>query len=669
MIKVLRSFIAICLALSLIQLSYYPVHAVSVTISGKVIDENGNPISNARVLSDEVGYPSALTNGSGDYTLSGITNTSAAHLRAAIVGKSMSHYWNYSVSNGQIVNFTLRPGGGTISGRVINASNAGISNATVDVWENTGVGADGVNNGAWVQTTSDANGYFTTSPTYSGGLPTGSMRVRAYSGVSGWNYSVAAFAGQQTSGVQIGVNLGTGSITGRITDKTSHAGINGVQVVADNGLVMAGANTDINGNYLITGLPSSSYNVVANKTGYASAHSYSIQVLEPSSTNNVNFELTNAKGSITGRVTDANNAPLGNVGIMADSDQGTGFGSASTDINGYYTLPNLSPMTYYVHAYKTGYSSLIRMGTVTNGATTSGIDFKLGSADRKISGQITKDGTPAAYASIFANSSGTNSSPYYSNTKADANGFYTLVDLVPDKYDVHVFDVPGYSNQVIFGIDINGQNRSGLNFNLMNGTSIISGHVTDSLGNPLSGVTIQPFNNANPGTYATVTTDVNGNYYASGLWSGLYTLYASAANFETAIKHFVDIPANANSRIDFKLGGSRFIQSSPNQVSVFVKGSFGTQFGARVEASAGSASWTASTPASWLYLGSSGNLHSISGNTGDLLVLRFEPAGLNNGTYTTSVTITSPTAQSGSIQVTMVKTDKIFLTFLPMNKK
>jgi hypothetical protein len=75
--------------------------------------------------------------------------------------------------------------------------------------------------------------------------------------------------------------------------------------------------------------------------------------------------------------------------------------------------------------------------------------------------------------------------------------------------------------------------------------------------------------------------------------------------------------------------------------------------------------WNATTTASWLFLGTFGSKES-SGQTGERLLLWFDPGGLDLGTYETSVPITSPEADSVTLSVHMIKVEEVLKIYLPL---
>lgn len=643
------------------------------TITGWVRDEYGVGLGGVEVLSHDGnpdGFRTTVTNADGSYVLADVPPGSN-HLQASISGRAYSHYWGFDVSSGVTypeVNFTLRPGGGTISGRVVDGSGVGIAGATINVFEQT---AQGFDNGAWATTTTDSDGFYQTSATDAPGpgLPTGTYTVKASK--DGYPDTLVSDV-PVTSGMDTQVNLiltsGSGSISGTVTSEADGSPIAGAEVYVDNGSVQQTVFTDGAGQYLAGNLPDGGYNVVVSKAGYATAHRYSVMVSSGGQTSGVDFTLTTRMGRLSGRVTDTSGAPIVGASILADSDQGDGFGVATTDGNGEYLVTNLAPMTYYVHASAIGYASIVRLETVVEGAETGNVDFVLGQATGGIAGTVTKDGQPAASASVYANSSSGSSEVYYGSATTDGNGDYLIQDLPPGQYDVHVYDVPGYANQVRYGLDVSTTILTGVDFNLTNGDGSLFGYVTDaSSGDPVEGVNVKAFLTESPGTWGSTFTDASGYYQFVNLWPGYYNVYAEKSGYPKAIRANVYVGAPRPRRFDLELGLPRELMVSPAPITVMVEGSFGTWRSVQIDVASGEATdWTAETSAPWLFLGASGNLHLASGTTGDTLVLRFDPSGVAYGTHQTTVDFSSSDAAGTTLYVTMIKVETLHSTFIPV---
>lgn len=651
--------------------------AAGATISGRVIDQNGHGIGGVLVLSDNgepnySGIRTTTTNSDGSFTLTDV-QSGLNHLQANTDGFALSHYWNYNITDGQTysnIQFTLRPAGGSITGRLLDSSGSAIGDALINVFEQT---AQGFDNGAWATTTTDSNGYFATSTTNAPGpgLPSGAYTVMA----SKSNLpnvlvkDIVVSAGSTTSNVTLSVVGGSGVITGQITNEAGGP-IVGADVLADNGVIQTTSKTDQHGFYQIFNLPTGSYNVVVKQDGYASAHRYGINVIDGNITSSINFRLTVSMGQVSGRVLDTNGQPIVGAMILADSDQGTGFGFTTTNINGEYLLTNLAPMKYYVHATSKDLSGAILMADVYTGQTTSTINFILGEVSGGISGKISKDGVAASYATVYVNSSEGSSQMFYRDTRADGNGYYQIKNLPPGTYDVHVFGVPGYINLVRYGIKVDDDIVTDLNFNLTNGSGSVEGYVTDSDGNNLEGVKVQLFQLSNPGTWIAVTTDNNGYYSATGLWIGDYNIYADQAEFPTTMKSYISIPGDNPARVDIVLGQDRSLVANPSDLYITVVENSGMYEDVLVDVTSGEATvWTAESNAEWLLLGNTGEIYEDSGRTGlDGLILRLDPSKVEYGRYSTDVLLTAPDAGQSIIRVTMSKVDpdSLNLIYLPM---
>lgn len=645
------------------------VFAAGGTISGYVRDENGNPLSGLRVLSnDGVTEVSTFTSSSGHYNLPNVPATSN-HLRASDSSgaRASSHYWGFQVANGisYTVNFALRPGKGQVCGYVTDQNKKGLAGVSINVYEKVPAGQQS----AWEIATTQSSGDYCTQELL-WGLPTGTYIVQASGATTISADFVNVTAGQKTSNINLSFMAGDGILSGRVTDSATGSGLGGAEIYADAGDFHVTVTTDSSGAYSLTNLPYRSYNVLVTKTGYAKAHR-NVQVSSSTPVTNFNFQLTTQKGTISGKVTDGSGHAIQGVNIFADSDQGTGFGSIMTDSNGNYSIASVAPMLYYVHASKAGYANQVQMVTVVNGQTSANIDFHLGVAGGSISGWVKKNGQPAGYAKVYANSSAGAGQIFYGNTTADAGGYYAIPDLVPGQYDVHVSDVAGYANLVYFSIAV-GSGNTTRDFNLTNGTSTISGRVTDTHGNPLAGVSVQPFNNANPGTWGNPFTDANGYYTVHNLLSGSYTVYANLAGFGSVTKEFISVASNSTATVNFILSQQgRALVSLPPTVTILTKPGRVVSFSPSIEVTQGGpASWTALSSVVWLHLGTAGTASQASGQTGTKLVLRFDPDRVSGlGTFSGTVDLTSPDADSGRITVKMVNVDKIYSTFMPFGSR
>ena len=311
--------------------------------------------------------------------------------------------------------------------------------------------------------------------------------------------NVAVTAGLTTSGINILVTV-SGIITGQVTDASTGLPVANVIVIAENstGADSSGfyALTDSNGNYEInTNLPTGTYNVTAYPyTGPYMDQSVSpITVTAGATTANVNFVLP-ISATISGTVTDAStHADLSGISVTAESSNGLYSGDATTNSNGQYTMDtDLGTGTYNVTAF---YPANYLPGTtssfaVTQGETSSGENLALQQSGI-ISGTVTNTvgSTPIAGATVIAsNADGT----YSGFATTNAEGAYQITtDLGTDTtYTVEAFYSDSFNT--VTGVSVTqGLTTSGVNIQLTIAASgTITGTVTDTLGNPISGASV-----------------------------------------------------------------------------------------------------------------------------------------------------------------------------------
>jgi protocatechuate 3,4-dioxygenase beta subunit len=319
---------------------------------------------------------------------------------------------------------------GSITGRVTDsATGLNIQGATVSY--------SGPSSG---QTATTSSGTYSVS-----NLNTGSYQITASkSGYQSQTKSGTVPAGGSlTANFQL-VQLALGSITGRVTDAVSGAGVSGVSVSCS-GAGSGSATSDASGYYTISGLVSGSYQVSASKSGYQSQTKSATLVAGGSAT--VNFQLQQQPvGSITGRVTASVSG--GGISGASVSCSGAGSGSATSDASGYYTISSLTPGSYTVSASKSGYQSQTKSAIVPAGGSAT-VNFQLQQQPvGSIKGRVT-DVAGRGISKAFVSCTGAGSG----SASSDANGNYTISGLVPGSYQVSA-SATGYDPSPVVTVSV-----------------------------------------------------------------------------------------------------------------------------------------------------------------------------------------------------------------------
>jgi len=312
--------------------------------------------------------------------------------------------------------------------------------------------------------------------------------------------------------------------------------VSGAMVMASGPEGYGFALTNSLGQYVITeGLKTGTYTVTVIAEGYLHETTEDISVTIGLETSGIDFYLSRS-GGISGRVTDAvSGLPLQNIIVWASISGGTYSGQAITDANGDYRIvTNLAAGTYNVTAFlPEGHITKTVSGiAVTTGVETTGVNLVL-ERSGIISGRVTAtpSGTALVNASVYATSE---DEQYFGFTQTNATGHYKISSgLGTGTYTVAALYLlnPGFTTDVNV---VAGQETSNVNVEIAVSPSpsgIITGKVTDMGGEPIVSALVTAQGLAGSGE---AHTDGNGDYViSSGLGTGTYTVYASAAGYST----------------------------------------------------------------------------------------------------------------------------------------
>ena len=480
------------------------------------------------------------------------------------------------------IDFALEPGG-AITGTVRNAATGErVPRAKVTVGQA----------GPGVETVADADGAYRIT-----GLPSGTYEVEADASeagllpalypanrISGGRptrepvATVVVKAPAVSAGIDIALQPG-GAITGRVTDKATGTPVPGVSITAGRG---AGT-TDANGDYVVRGLPTDSFEVFAraqSSSGYidqlydgVSCRSQGcdlklgtkVRVTAPETTARIDFKLQRG-AQISGRVTNAaTGAPVAGVNVNFYPVAGGPLSTSKTDAQGRYISAGLLPGPTYV--YTDGYDGVGMLGqvypgkpienqqaalrsgtpvTAVEGSTIGGIDFALARGG-SISGVVTEGATGAPVHRVRVTADSPQSRV---DGVTDAAGRYTIVGLRTGSYLVTarpVWDgmVGAGMKHALFLESLLGQGYgakdagevgreagtpitvtapeavTGIDFALVKG-GVIIGTVTNArTGEPVAGIGLSV---SGARWSRDTSTDERGRYQAAGLPSGGYTL-------------------------------------------------------------------------------------------------------------------------------------------------
>ncbi len=378
---------------------------------------------------------------------------------------------------------------------------------------------------------------------------------------------VAVTCGAMTSGIDFTLERG-GAITGTVTDSVTGIPL-AYQVYVNlydaDGRLVKRQRTDGVGSYTFEGLPFGAYFVRTDIDGYADERyddlpcpagcdptsGTPIVVTAGATTSEVDFALSTG-GTITGTITDASTGlHLANRFFVRlyDAD-GNRQAVWFTDAAGTYTFTGLHTGSYFVATDIGGYLDVLYDGmpcpigcdptsgtpiAVTFGATTSGIDFALGTGGA-IAGTVTDAATGLPLTSrtfvelydadgSLLDSQGTDAAGSYRFAGLPTGSYFVATNAF-DYFDELYDDLPcPFDCDVTGGAPIvvtSGSTTSGVDFALHTGGAI-TGTVTDAAtGLPLANQVFVVLHDAGGRFRDLELTDAFGVYTFVGLAAGTY---------------------------------------------------------------------------------------------------------------------------------------------------
>jgi hypothetical protein len=445
------------------------------------------------------------------------------------------------------INFGLAAGV-QIAGRVTNAATgAGVPNV--------GISADSNSDNAYA--TTDASGFYTTSP----GLPAGAYTVRflpsTASGLAIQYYNNADRVGASTpvvltSGVRGGIDAALRAaavITGAIT------GPGGVPVAssfvqlfdADEAYV-TGVSANATGVYTLRGVPAGAYKLQFRGNGPLLGEWHNnkrtlgeadLIALTAGVTTTINAELA-AGATMTGRVTDRDTgAGLPGVNVSLNALDGVGRANAQTDATGYYTATGAetgdyrvyfgAPAPYVSESFDNAVSFVqYTPVSLSAGVTTTNINASLG-AGPEITGTVTgPGGAPLAGVYVCAHAIGDLNASRCAST--DAAGQYRAGPLTPGAYQIYAQGDSQYAQRWYDGalntdtaqrVTMGNSTVPNINIALVPGAAI-SGRVSNASNAGVAGVQISIYPRNSNGVIRYATTGADGAYSAKALAPGVY---------------------------------------------------------------------------------------------------------------------------------------------------
>jgi len=493
----------------------FPVIDSAIAGSSTTVNCSLNSTPNSNFIIDFYTNPAADASGYGEgqtYLGSTDVDTDAAgdvvfsfaadDLTGQYVTATATNSTNGSTSEFSAVRLVIS-GMVSISGRVATSSGTGISGVSV----RAGTIAPAV--------TTNSNGDYTIS-----GLGNGTYNMTASK--AGYAFTTSGFTNPVVATTnRTGINfIGTTSVaiytvSGRVAT-SGGVGISGVTISASGSGETAV--TASNGDYILDGLPASSYAIAASRSGYNFANSgFSNPVTVGPNRTGVNFVGTVAAAglyTVSGRISSSGNG-IGGVSVTLNGSR-----QVVTNTNGDYNFTGVAPGYYTVMPVTTPamsgtvFAPDSRAITVAS-SNVGNVNF---TTSYSISGRVVNhSGGGFASVQVIATSAAGSF-----GTFTDPAGNFALGGLPSNSYSVAPVLTPALAGVTFTpassSVVIDRTNRTNINFT---GMFSLSGRVANHSGAGIPNVQVR----RTAGTsVVTAVTDSSGNYRFTSVRSGSYTL-------------------------------------------------------------------------------------------------------------------------------------------------
>jgi hypothetical protein len=289
---------------------------------------------------------------------------------------------------------------------------------------------------------------------------------------------------------------------------------------------VAGAQADASGNYSLTSAPGT-YVLLTAKNGFVADFGAAIVTINSGQVVTQNVALIPGTQTLSGRVTDAltsNGIP--GLQLFFESSNNK-FGVAFTDTNGSFSLSSVPDQWKIdISDFSISQGGYLRPQNKpqvdTTGGSVTGVSIQLAKESALIYGNVRNDtNAPLAGISMFGNDG---NNQYQANATTDTNGNYSMGVTATTWFIGPDNSNPGLAGYIVQGTNVTLANGQAVlvNFVAQRSTAHLLGHVTDTNGTPVSGLTLLAFPQ-NGGTSASTTTAGDGSFDL-GVFGGSWTI-------------------------------------------------------------------------------------------------------------------------------------------------
>jgi len=356
-------------------------------------------------------------------------------------------------------------------------------------------------------------------------LPDGSWSEDVYSTALALRALQAANQSAPTSAAN------PGSIVGYVFSAQSNEPLTGATVTLAGGTQTTQTNSD--GYFVLAGVPTGTYTVLASLAGYSSASVVgNVQSQQSSTVGPLVLRQVNTAAVVRGSVFDASTQlPIAGVGITLSASGASYSATAASD--GSFELDNLSPGTYAVAYQANGYANVTGTLTTPAGSTTAvrqGLTAQgtyQDSSPGTLSGQIVDAASAQPLSGVTLSLNGT------TTTTSASDGSFSFAAVQRGNYQI-LASATGYVARTYSFIYAAGDNGNLGALSLYTATTSAAPTTLTIVGTVIDGISNQPLAGATVTLgQTTLTTNASGQFTLSGLTSLAFNLSIAETGYLT----------------------------------------------------------------------------------------------------------------------------------------
>jgi protocatechuate 3,4-dioxygenase beta subunit len=495
-------------------------------VSGQVLDATGDPYSSGTVYAYastalDSSVRSTSLNASGEYSMNAL-RPGSYYIQASVSGlPRVFHPSAYSTQSAMSIALTEGSSMGgvdiTVPASAETASVSGTITDTVgDPINGTSVrvvGVDGYTGSYFANTDSNGNYLRTDIPpgTYVVAVSESNTPLFYYTGT--YDRAMAQRIELTPGEVETGIDIQTvdkqlATLSGTVRDGMANP-LGDVAIELSGDSSYYSVNTLGDGTYEIPGVfPNSGYTLSAFKPGYFPGQVEDVTI-PPNGSETRDFVLVGFEpGRVAGKVRDVSGYAIDQVSISITGTNVDYELFAESDSFGDYLFDPLPAGSYTLAFSKSGYqyTQVSSVPVMAGNTSIRNVTMLDSSGTGSISGTIyDAGGNPTA--GILVQVSDVSFRQVYSRL----DGTYRLHGLSPGTYSVALPNETAKSAKGTVMV-MEGQDTSGVDFNLATTYGTISGHIMDTMGTPLAGAYVSPY-------------PLGHSFYPSSVYSGTSGLY------------------------------------------------------------------------------------------------------------------------------------------------